>query len=65
MSVLSNELVWVEKYGKKGEKPPFMGIFEGWYRYQIEWYRYHKCFVNWYRYRIFGTGTQCSVLDQC
>ena len=21
--------------------------------------------VDWYRYRLFGTGTQCSVLDQC
>ena len=30
MSVLSIELVWVEKYGKMGEKPPFLGIFEVW-----------------------------------
>ena len=65
MSVLSIELVWVEKYGKMVEKPPFLGIFEGWYRYHTEWYRYHKCSVNWYRYRILGTGTQCSILDQC
>ena len=21
--------------------------------------------VDWYRYRIFGTGTQCSILDHC
>ena len=26
MCVLSIELVWVEKYGKMGEKPPFLGI---------------------------------------
>ena len=45
MCVLSIDLVWVEKYGKLGEKPPFLGIFE-------EWYRYHKCSVNWYWYRI-------------
>ena len=55
MSVLSIELVWVEKYGKMGEQPPFLGIFKGWYRNQIEWYRYHKCS---------GTGTQCSIVDQ-
>ena len=27
MCVLSIKLVWVEIYGKMGEKPPFMGIF--------------------------------------
>ena len=21
--------------------------------------------VDWYRYRTVGTGTQCSILDQC
>ena len=21
--------------------------------------------VNWYRYQLFGTGAQCSILDQC
>ena len=42
MCELSIELIWVEIYGKIGEKPPFLGIFEGWYQYQIEWYRYHK-----------------------
>ena len=21
--------------------------------------------VDWYRYRKFGTGTQCSISDQC
>ena len=42
MSVLSIELVWVEIYGKMGEKPPFLGIFEVWYRYQTVWYRYHS-----------------------
>ena len=62
--VLIIELVWVEKYEKMGEKPPFLSNFEGWYRYQTEWYRYHKCSVHWYRYRIFGTGTQCFILDQ-
>ena len=36
MCISSIELVWVEKYGKMGENPPFLGIFEG-------WYRYHKC----------------------
>ena len=50
MCILIIELVWVENYGKMGEKPPIMGIFEGWYRYQTEWYRYHKCSINWYRY---------------
>ena len=60
MCVLSIELVWVEIYGKMGEKPPFLGIFKGWYRYQIEWYQYHKCFgqlvpipKNRYRYPMF------------
>ena len=60
MCVLSIELVWVEIYGKIGEKPPFLGIFEGWYRYQTEWYRYHKCSgqlvpvpKSWYRYPMF------------
>ena len=65
MCVFSIELVWVEKIWKMGENPPFLGIFEGWYRYQTEWYQYHKCSVNWYRYRKVGTGTQCSILDQC
>ena len=35
MCVLSIELVWVEIYGKMEEKPPFMGIFEVWYRYHM------------------------------
>ena len=26
---------------KMGEKPPFLGIFGGWYRYQIVWYLNH------------------------
>ena len=43
MCVLSIELVWVEIYEKRGEKPPFLGIFKVWYRYQIVWYRYHMC----------------------
>ena len=43
MCVLSVELVWVEIYGKLGEKPPFLGIFEVWYQYQTVWYRYHMC----------------------
>ena len=55
MRILIIELIWVAKYGKMGEKPPFQGNFGGWYRYQIEWYRY----------RIFGTDTQCSIMDQC
>ena len=46
MCVLCIELIWVEIYGKMGEKSPFLGNFEGWYRYQTEWYRYHKCSVN-------------------
>ena len=63
MCVLSIELVWVEIYEKMGEKPPFLGIFEGWYRYQIEWYRYHKCsgqlvpvLKRRYRYPMFYFG---------
>ena len=44
MCVLSIELVLVEIYGKMGENPPFMGIFEVWYRYQTVWYQYHMCF---------------------
>ena len=36
MFALSIELVWVEI-------PPFLGIFEVWYRYQTVWYRYHMC----------------------
>ena len=54
MCILSIEMFWVEKYGKMGEKPPFLGIFKGWYWYQTEWYRYHKCSVN-------GTGIEFSV----
>ena len=38
MCILMIELVWVEKYGKMGEKPHFLGNFKGWYRYQTEWY---------------------------
>ena len=41
MCILIIELIWVAKYGKMGEKPPFLGIFGGWYRYQTVWYRYH------------------------
>ena len=29
MCISSIELVWVEKYGKMGENPSFLGIFEG------------------------------------
>ena len=43
MCVLSIELVWVEIDGKMEEKPPFLGIFEGWYRFQTVRYRYDKC----------------------
>ena len=63
MCVLSIELVWVEIYGKIGEKPPFLGIFEVWYRYQIVWYRYHMCYgrlvpvsKNRYQYPMFCFG---------
>ena len=64
MCVLSIELVSVEIYGKMGEKPQFIGIFEGWYWYQTEWYRYHKCSGQLvsvpkrrYRYPMFCFGT--------
>ena len=50
---------------KKGEKPPFLGNFEGWYQFQTEWYWYHKCYVHMNQYQIFGTGTHCSILNQC
>ena len=50
MSILSIELIWVEKYGKMGKKLPFLGNFEGWYGYQTEWYWYHIGSANWYRY---------------
>ena len=53
MCILIIELIWVEKYGKIGEKPPFLGNFEG-------WYRYHKCSVNRYRYRY-----PMLYFDQC
>ena len=49
MCVFSIELVWVEIYEKMGEKSPFLGIFEVWYRYQIVWYRYR---IVWYRYHM-------------
>ena len=55
MCVLSIELVWVEIYGKMGEKPPFLSIFEVWYRYQTVWYRYHMCSGR------LVTGTEKSV----
>ena len=63
MCVLSIELVWVEIHGKMGEKPPFLGIFEVWYRYQTVWYRYHigsgrlvPVPKGWYRYPMFYFG---------
>ena len=63
MCVLSIELVWVEIYGKMGEKPPFLGIFKVWYWYQTVWYRYHIGFgllvsvpKGWYRYPMFCFG---------
>ena len=63
MSVLSIELVWVEIYGKMGEKPPFLGFPEVWYRYQTVWYRYHIDSGRlvpipnfWYRYPMFYFG---------
>ena len=34
MCVLSIEVVCLEIYGKMGEKTPFMGNFEVWYRYR-------------------------------
>ena len=48
MCALSIEWIWVKIYGKREEKTQFLGIFEGWYRYQTEWYRYHKCSVNYF-----------------
>ena len=45
MYVLSIGLVWVELYRKREEKHKFWAIFEGWYQYQIEWYRYYKCSI--------------------
>ena len=62
MCILIIELIWVVKYGKIGEKLPFLGNFEGWYRYQTEWYRYHKCSVNRYRYRYWYP---MLYFDQC
>ena len=63
MCVLSIELVWVEIYGKMGEKLPFLGIFKVWYQYQTVWYRYHMCFgrlvsvpKSRYRYPMFCFG---------
>ena len=63
MCVLSIELVLVEIYGKMGEKPPFLGIFEVWYLYQTVWYRYHMCSSRLvavpksrYRYPMFYFG---------
>ena len=63
MCILSIELVWVEIYGKMGEKPPFMGIFEVWYRYQTVWYQYHigsgrlvPVPKGWYQYPMFYVG---------
>ena len=67
MCVLSIELVWVEIHGKMGENPPFLGIFEDWYRYQTVWYRYHigsgrlvPVLKGWYQYPMFYFG---PVLD--
>ena len=64
MCVLSIELVWVEIYGKMGEKPQFLGIFEGWTGTKQSGTGTISVLVNWYRYRNVGTGTQCSILDQ-
>ena len=58
MCVLSIELIWIEIYGKMGEKDHFWAFP-----------RYGTgtilILVDWYRYQIFGTGTQCSISDQC
>ena len=55
-------------HGKMGENQPFLGIFEGWYQYQIVWYRYHigsgrlvLVPKGWYRYQKVGTGTERLV----
>ena len=55
----------MEIYGKMGEKPPFLGIFEVWYGTKQCGTGTILVLVDWYRYRKVGTGTQCSVLDQC
>ena len=65
MCVLSIELVWVEIYGNIGENHNFWAFS----RLGIGT---KQCgtgttcvLVDWYRYRKVGTGTQCSILDQC
>ena len=65
MSVLSTELVWVEIYGKMGEKPPFLGISRFGTGTKQCGTGTIVVLVDWYRYRKVGTSTQCFVLDQC
>ena len=69
MCVLSIELVWVEIYGKMGEKPQFLDTFEVWYRYHTVWYRYHigsgrlvLVPKGWYRYPMLWFWTSVSIL---
>ena len=65
MRVLSIELVWVEIYGKREEKHNF-------WTFPRSGTGNKQCgtgtivvLVDWYRYRKVGTGTKCSVSDQC
>ena len=72
MCVLSIELVWVEIYGKMGEKKTTIsGHFRGLVLVPNSGTGTKQCgtgttcvLVNWYRYGKVGTCTQCSVLDQ-
>ena len=53
MCVLSIELVWVEIYGKMGEKPLFLGFYEVWYRYHMCSDRLVPVPKSWYWYPMF------------
>ena len=60
MSVLNIELVWVEKYGKMGEKPHFLGNFEGGTGTKQSGTGTISVLST-----STGTGTQCSISYQC
>ena len=48
---------WVAKYGKMGEKYPFLAFFGDMYRYTLNLYRYT---LNLYRYML-GSGRFCPT----
>ena len=65
MCVLSIELIWVEIYGKREEKHNFWAFPRSGTGTKQYGTGTILVLIDWYRYRLFGTGTQCSILNQC